>query len=184
MVQNATQINVARAKDWATVRKDVDPSSRKRADLVVVEAITAPKNNADEWKQIHWAEGASKPAPGQLNRRSLSPEASRTIPCEIEVADFRRACGLLDHDTGHRVNLQPLGVLHILDPGAGNLHMRAYCWQLYRAVESFAGGFGILLCHRKQANDFEHKVATFMALVSGVEEFLLAGGECPVDRRK
>ena len=86
VVQNATQDKVTGDKNWAAVRKDADPA-QKGAEVVTIEATTAPKNNADEWKQIRWSEGAGKPVPGQLNRRALSRTASTVYNVKASLGD-------------------------------------------------------------------------------------------------
>jgi hypothetical protein len=63
VIDGATQRNVSDLNSWAT--------TRKRRSYIVVEATTAPENNAAEWKKIKWS-GAGQPVPGQPNQRRLS----------------------------------------------------------------------------------------------------------------
>jgi hypothetical protein len=81
----------------------------------------------------------------------------------------------LDDDARHRVNLEPLGVLHVLDPRPGNQNVGTNWRDCNSAVKPLAGGYGVSLCDGKHANDLEYEVATFVRSVSTVEEFLLSG---------
>lgn len=76
VVQNATQKNVSGAKNWAAV---------KTAAHVIVEATTAPSNNADEWKQIQWSGDSGEAVQNFPNRRKLSQAASKKYHVEAKL---------------------------------------------------------------------------------------------------
>lgn len=83
VTQNATQENVIGEKNWATVQAI--------SSEVTVEVTTAPHNNADEWKQIHWSGDTGKPVPGKANSRKLSRAVSKKYHVEASlggVTDF------------------------------------------------------------------------------------------------
>lgn len=76
VVQNATQKNVTGPKDWAAVRKE--------GAFAIVEATTAPGNNADEWKIVQWS-GDGEPVQGFPNRRKVSLGASKKLHVEAKL---------------------------------------------------------------------------------------------------
>jgi len=71
-------------------------------------------------------------------RQNVQEASGAILRAGMTLWHPRRISGrsvLLDHNTRHRVNLKPLGVLHVLDPGAGDLHMRANSWYLHWTVK-------------------------------------------------
>jgi len=66
----------AGSKTWAVVKK---------AGNVIVEATTAPNNNADEWKLIQWSGDSGDAVQGFLNRRKLSLATSRKFHVEAKI---------------------------------------------------------------------------------------------------
>jgi hypothetical protein len=86
-----------------------------------------------------------------------------------------RPFSLLDYDTRYRVNFEPLKVRRIENPCSGDRHVRANWWHLHSLAKPLAGGFGISLCYRENANNLEHEVAALMGFVSTIEKLLLSG---------
>ena len=74
------QNNVSRAKNWAAVRKS--------GEHAVVEAITEPGNNADEWKLIQWSGAAGEAVPNLAKRRNY--RSLSVLPSEAAEADFEQ----------------------------------------------------------------------------------------------
>jgi hypothetical protein len=77
IVENATQKGISGDTNWAAVR---DPDA-----FVVVEAVTMPKNDAEEWKQIKWSGDKAELVKDKPNRRRFSLATSKTIQCTAEV---------------------------------------------------------------------------------------------------
>jgi hypothetical protein len=85
IVSGATQENVTGARNWAAVRSS--------AGSVSVEAVTAPGNNADEWKQLVWG-GDKGEAAGQANRRKLSLATSKVLHVEASLGGVTQAADI------------------------------------------------------------------------------------------
>lgn len=79
--QGATQKNVTGSKNWAAVKK---PSG-----YAIVEATTAPKNSADEWKSIQWSGDAGEAVPGSPNRRKIPLSSSKKLHVEAKLGDTK-----------------------------------------------------------------------------------------------
>jgi hypothetical protein len=82
VIDGASQHNVSGVNSWAT--------TRKRRSYVVVEATTAPENNAGEWKKIKWS-GAGEPVPGQPNQRRLSRAESKKLTVTATLNESSRS---------------------------------------------------------------------------------------------
>jgi hypothetical protein len=81
VIDNATQKNVSRAKNWAAVKNS--------SASVIVEATTSPNNTLEEWKLIQWAGG--EVVQGKANHRKISLAISRKHHVEAKlggVGDF------------------------------------------------------------------------------------------------
>jgi hypothetical protein len=50
-----------------------------------LEATTSPKNNVDEWKQIHWSGDSGDAVQNSPNRRKLSLAASKKYHIEAKL---------------------------------------------------------------------------------------------------
>jgi hypothetical protein len=119
VIQNAKQSG---GKNWAAVKK--------AGGFVIVEATTAPKNNADEWKLIQWSGDMGEAVPNSPNRRKLSLAASVKLHVEAKlggVSDFvdlwvlwatieilasgPRPTNAAAFDAGMRDNTQTLGAV-------------------------------------------------------------------------
>jgi len=81
VVTGASQKNVSGTDVWAAVRK---PSEQ-----VVIEAVTEPKNAAEEWKQIKWTGG--KPVQGKPNQRAVDRGTSRKETIKVEHGGATRS---------------------------------------------------------------------------------------------
>src|SRR5437879_6119867 len=69
-VSHATQIDTANGVTPLAPYGPVEiPTSAPREDCIV-EAVTAPNNSPDEWKQLNWTGG--EPVPGKPNQRLVS----------------------------------------------------------------------------------------------------------------
>ncbi len=76
IVQGATQKNVSGPKNWVAVKK---------ASSVLIEALTAPKNSPEEWKQIQWSGDSGEAVPNFPNRRKLSLATSKKYHIEAKL---------------------------------------------------------------------------------------------------
>ncbi len=79
VIRNATQTNVTRAKNWATVKKATDE--------VVVEATTTSNTEAC-WQAIKWSGDSGSPG-DNANQRKLSRVASKKLHVEAELGGVK-----------------------------------------------------------------------------------------------
>ena len=109
--------------------------------------------------------------PGQQNSfRGRKPRRGfgRAVSIDVPALRCLKPSSLPDDDARHRMNLEPLGVFHVLDPRPGNRNVGTNWRDCNSAVKPLAGGFGVSLCDGKHANGLEHEIAAFVRFVSTV----------------
>ena len=82
IVTGASQKNVTGSKNWAVVKNSTGS--------VTVEATTAPRNSADEWKQLVWSGDKGETA-GRLNGRKFSLATSKVLHVEVSLGGVSQA---------------------------------------------------------------------------------------------
>jgi hypothetical protein len=81
-------VSVAGASQKNVTGTDVWAATRKKAAQVVIEAVTEPKNSADEWKSIKWTGGT--PVKGKPNQRAIDREPASKVTVGIEYGETTR----------------------------------------------------------------------------------------------